>query len=268
LLPVGADVRSDEALSLDYYMRFASAAAAATFTHEQALLLLPPVLTQEGLRGFAIDGGIIVDPSAHDSRILLFDALGLPVITIERDLDRVDDRWYVATEPAANTSRVLDHLAERGAERIALLLPEVDWGWVAESLDAYRSWVGEHGAPSIVVPVSMHHGEESAFSAVSLLLRRKHPPDAIFILASRFIGGTLRAAKTVGREVPRELLLAAGVDGALAREGDPRVTALDHHPELIAEAAVEMLIARLAGDSVEAPRHIEATLRVRASTGG
>jgi DNA-binding LacI/PurR family transcriptional regulator len=36
----------------------------------------------------------------------------------------------------------------------------------------------------------------------------------------------------------------------------------------MAEAAVEMLIARMAGGSAEAPRHIEATLRLRASTGG
>jgi DNA-binding LacI/PurR family transcriptional regulator len=56
------------------------------------------------------------------------------------------------------------------------------------------------------------------------------------------------------------------VDGIHAREGDPPVTALELHPERQAEAAVEMLLARLDGDQVQAPVHIPATLNVRAST--
>jgi hypothetical protein len=72
-----------------------------------------------------------------------------------------------------------------------------------------------------------------------------------------------------GCQVPGQLLIAAGVDSVQSREGDPPVTALDLHPERQAEVAVEMLLARLDdGDGdVAAPRHIPATLRVRASTG-
>ncbi len=63
LLPVQADVRTDEALSLEFYMRLATTAAAAAFAQEQALILLPPAIVQTGLRGLAVDGGIVVDPS-------------------------------------------------------------------------------------------------------------------------------------------------------------------------------------------------------------
>ena len=86
LLPVGADARSDEALKLDFYMRLASAAAATTFSHKQALMLLPPTVALSGLRSFALDGGIVVDPSERDVRTGMFQRLGLPVVTIERDL--------------------------------------------------------------------------------------------------------------------------------------------------------------------------------------
>jgi hypothetical protein len=67
--------------------------------------------------------------------------------------------------------------------------------------------------------------------------------------------------------VPDELLIAAGVDSVHAREGDPPVTAIDLHPERQAEAAVEMLLARLHGDTPAGPRYVPATLRLRASTG-
>jgi DNA-binding LacI/PurR family transcriptional regulator len=66
--------------------------------------------------------------------------------------------------------------------------------------------------------------------------------------------------------VPEELLIAAGVDGVHAREGDPPVTALELHPERQGEAAVEMLLARLSDEQVQAPAYIPATLHVRTST--
>jgi DNA-binding LacI/PurR family transcriptional regulator len=50
LLPVDADGRSDAALSVDFYIRLASAAAATTFSHGQALMLPPPRITAEVLR--------------------------------------------------------------------------------------------------------------------------------------------------------------------------------------------------------------------------
>jgi DNA-binding LacI/PurR family transcriptional regulator len=207
---------------------------AETPVQDQALILLPPAIVQTGLRGLAVDGGIVVDPSPLDPRVTLLAGQGLPVVTIERDLGRPDDPWYVASETDANTRRVLDHLAARGARRIALLMPQTDWGWAAETLEAYDAWTREHGAPRLVVPVVMQSGEENAFRAT------------------------------------RQLLIAGGVDSVHAREGEPPVTALDLHPDRQAEMAVEMLLARLdEGEvEVEAPRHIPATLRVRASTGG
>ena len=267
LLPVRAGVHADEALSLDFYMRLASAAASAAFAQEQALMLLPPAIVQTGLRGLGLDGGIVVDPSPLDPRVSLLSEQGLPVVMIERDLGRPDERWYVASETEANTRQVLEHLAAQGARRIALLVPRNDWGWATETLGAYDAWVREHDAPRLIVPVAMEPGEESAFLAAQRLLAGRRPPDAIFVVAARFIRGVLRAAAAAGRRIPEQLLIAAGVDSIQAREGNPPVTALDLHPERQAEAAVEMLLARLDGGEVTAPRHIPATLRLRASTG-
>ncbi len=268
LLPVRADVRSDEALSLDYFMRLASAAAAEAFSREQALMLLPPAIVTTGLHGLGFDGGIVVDPSPFDPRVELLASYGLPVVTVERDPGRPDDPWYVAGRTDVSTRELLDHLHAQGARRICLLAPQADWGWTAETLRAYDQWADAHGASRRVVPVAMRHAEESAFKATRRLLAEPEPPDAIFVVASRFIHGVQRAAKDAGRRVPEELMIAAGVDSVHAREGDPPVTALDLHPERQAEAAVEMLLTRLDdGQAPPGPWHIPATLRLRASTG-
>jgi DNA-binding LacI/PurR family transcriptional regulator len=193
-------------------------------------------------------------------------ARSLPVVTIERDQGRPEDPWYVTSATDATTWRMLDHLAKRGARRIALLVPEPGWGWASETLSAYTAWTDEHAVPRLTVRVSMVHGERNAFNATRRLLSGSAPPDAIFADAARFVRGVLRGAKAVGRKVPDDLMIAAGVDTVAAREGDPPVTALDLHPERQAVAAVEMLLARLTNSPAQAPTHIPATLRPRAST--
>jgi DNA-binding LacI/PurR family transcriptional regulator len=247
-------------------MRLASAAATTAFAHKQALTLVPPMITLSALRACALDGGIVVDPSERDSRTGLFQRLGVPVVTIERDLGRPEDPFYVASQTDANTAQLLSHLAARGAQRIALVHPQVDWGWATETRRAYETWTSEHRFPSLVVPVALTPGEENAFVAVRRLLAGRRPPDALFVVAARFIRGALRAAEAAGRHVPDDLLVAAGVDSAPAREGTPPITALDLHPDLQAEAAVEMLLARVAGEPAGEPRYIEARLEIRAST--
>lgn len=267
LLPISGDARCDEALTLDFYMRLTSVAAATAFSHDHALMLLPPTVVDTGLAGFALDGGIVVDPSPGDKRVSVLAGQGLPVITVERDHGRPEDPWYVTSDMDASARQMLDHLAARGARRIALLVPDGDWGWAAETLSAYEDWTAGHGVPRLVVPVAMRHGEQSAFTAVRQLLGEPRPPDAIFVDAARFVRGALRAAKAAGKRVPGDVLIAAGVDTVAARLGDPPVTALDLHPERQALAAVEMLLARLNDRPVRAPAHIPATLRLRLSTG-
>lgn len=90
------------------------------------------------------------------------------------------------------------------------------------------------------MPVATQPGEENAFQAIRRLLDGRQPPEAIFVAAARFVRGALRAAKAQGRQIPGELLIAA----------------------------IEMLLARLDGEQVEAPLHVRATLRLRASTAG
>jgi len=266
LLPVQGEAISDEALSLDFYVRLAGAAAASAFNRGQALMLLPPRPTRAHLRGIALDGAIVVDPAIADARVELFDSLGMPFVTIERDLAR-DDGWFVGSRPAENAVRMLDHLAERGARRVALLVPRADWGWATESLRGYEEWVRKRSTPRIVARVAMHPAAEEAYQATIKLLGRRSPPDAIFVLAGRFVRGALAAASDLGRQVPGELMFATGVDGGYAREAHPGITALELHPEQQAAEAVEMLLRRASEDPDATPRFVAATLQPRASTG-
>ena len=69
----------------------------------------------------------------------------------------------------------------------------------------------------------------------------------------------------MGLRVPEDIRVAAGSDGDRAYDSDPPVTALDLHPEQVATAAMELLVARIER-RVMHPRVVHAGLNVRAST--
>jgi DNA-binding LacI/PurR family transcriptional regulator len=254
-----------EALGLDYYMRLTASVAAAAFARGYAVVLVPPLERPAQLQDFPFDGAIISDPEAGDDRLALLDDHGVPVVTIDRDLAR-NDRWYVATDTEQNTRAVLDHLAERGATRIALLSPDARWSWIAETTEAYTSWCREHDRAELIVPVPLRKLEGSAYEVCRELLGRPDRPDALVAVADRYSLGALRAAAELGVRVPEDLLIVAGVDSHASGEIQPGITALELHPERQAALAVALLAARLAGEEVEAPQVVRGELIIRRST--
>jgi DNA-binding LacI/PurR family transcriptional regulator len=66
--------------------------------------------------------------------------------------------------------------------------------------------------------------------------------------------------------IPQDLMLAVGIDSRFAQQYDPPITAIDLRPVDQVEAAVDMLLRRLGGETVEQPAMVSSQLRVRAST--
>jgi DNA-binding LacI/PurR family transcriptional regulator len=263
---IGTDAQHNEALGLGFYIRLAGAAAAAAAARDHALLLPPPLRQIADVRDLPIDGGIVVDPAANDPILALFDALALPVVTVERDPARPGADWFVASDNASNTRTVLDHLAANGARRIALLAPQTTAAWVSETRETYAAWNAENDREAIVVSVPHERLEGSAYTSTAELLERPDRPDAVYAVSEPYATGALRAARERGLRVPDDLLLVAGVDSHEASIGDPPITALDLHPDEQAALAVELLVARLDGRHTEVPRTVPGTLRVRRSS--
>jgi len=264
LLPsVEPDVTEDELGALDYYLHLAGAATRAAFASGHPVLLTPPLRTVEDLRDLGVDGGVVCDPMRDDRRVELFDTLGLPVVTIERDLARPERPWVVRADNEGNTRAMLDHLAEAGAERIALLAAGGGWGWAEETTAAYEAWCADRGREPLVELVNMRTGERSGHAAATRLLERERP-DAILSEAERFTNGVLAAALGLGLRIPADLRVAAAVDSHQSR--DAGVTAIDLKPGAQGEAAIALLLERLAGVERDEPLITEAELKLRGST--
>lgn len=267
-LPYEPDAVSGDALTLtlDYYMRIASAMAKAFFARGEVVMLLPPVTSSEARIPALADGAVVVDPYDDDRRIEVLRRLDVPIVTIERNPIDPEDPWCVASNVGSEVESVLEHLESEGAERIALLVPDAMGSWSKEERESYRTWSRLHGRDPMTRSVSMRDPFESAHRSVRTLLRARSAPDALVIGAERFVPGVMRAVVDAGLRVPGDVLVAVAVDGNLARASSPPLTAVDLQPERQAHAAAELLWSRLDGEEPQGQRTVPGILRVRAST--
>lgn len=255
----------DWLLNADYDMALIAACAAAAVDADRQLLLAPRPEDLDDLARLDVDGVVIADPREHDPALAVLDQAGIPTVTIGRDLGR-DDGWWVETDNAGATATALDHLAGQGASRIALLNSDAPWAWFADTADAYQAWCAGHGVRPIVRLIDVQRPRESAAEAIADLFRLKRPPDAVLAVPQGTALGVLDGVAALGRRVPDDLLLGAGIDGQTLSVAAPPVTAIDLQPMRAAQAAIELLIRRVAGGAEAGPTVIEAGLIVREST--
>jgi DNA-binding LacI/PurR family transcriptional regulator len=263
LLPIKAGVqRSGASLGPDFYLELAGAAASAAFARDHGLLLLPSAREPGDLERFVIDGAMLSDPEPGDARLQVLDALGIPTVTLERDLADPQRSWWVTADNADGVRALLEHFVTQGSRSVGLLTLNKAWSWIADVEAAYREWCATVGVEPLVVPVPAGAtADELERAAIRLLTT--HRPDAILTPPERLACAVALAAGKLGLRVPHDLRIAACVDGRDVRAAD--ITALDLIPQAHAEAAVGLLLARLNGEP-PATRLIASELRIRGSS--
>jgi DNA-binding LacI/PurR family transcriptional regulator len=199
-------------------------------------------------------------------------AVGVSVTTVSHALN---DKGRVDASTRERVRTTADRLAYAGgAERIALLVAGGGRGWAEETIAAYVAWSSEHGREPLIEATGMRSSEQagqavrpgplrSGYEAAARLLEHARP-DAIVSLAERYTSGVLAAATERGLRIPHDLRVAAAVDGHQARDAD--VTAIDLRPRAQGEAAIALVLERLAGERREQPLITAAQLRLRGST--
>lgn len=230
-----------------YFLQLVSAATATAIAHGYALILSSdPTNASSPLDHLAVDGGIVIDPIADDPHVARLESAGAAVVTTGRVPGRADGHWVDNDHPRGLT-RLLDHLAAQGAQRVALVGIPLTTTYAVETEETYRQWcAGRDGAP-IVFTVSGGLTEAAGLAAADALLSRPEPPDAICTPLDRLALGVVLAANARNVSVPDELLVATVTNSEATRASTPPLTALELYPRRLGAEAVEMLIELIEG---------------------
>lgn len=270
MLGIMLSTRSEagEVANVAYNLRLAGGASRAAFRRHNALTLLPPVRTPEEAGLIVPDGVILADIEVDDPARAAFDAIGVPMVTIEADPGNPGEDYWVGADTPTNTRTGLDHLLATGATTVAYMGTDATGTWSVQSATAYHDWCGERGVEPIAVTVPRTQTVGECAAALGELLGREPRPDAIFALTEKIAVSVVQRLGELDISVPRELRVLSGSDGDHAAQALPPITAIDLHPEEVGAAAVALLYERIEGLDTERPRIIRATLNARESTTG
>lgn len=256
---------------VDYFLRFAGAAALTSMQHGYGLVLVPdPTKPGAPVSTLVADACIVTDPVENDPVLTLLEQQHMPFLAVGADPAR-PDLACLASSAYAETMLVLDHLREAGGARIALAVGTDRNEWNLASRRAYLDWCESAGMrPQVFenpVLTGVAGGERIAAQAFDGSPSPERRIDAIYCLAGRHAVGVVEAAQRRGIHVPQDLLVAAGSEVVQNRTGATTVTSLDLQPELVARQAVRIAVDLAEGRTPDVPATAPlGRLQVREST--
>ena len=255
---------------VDYFLRFAGSAALAAVERGYGLMLVPdPSQDDSPAIGLACDGFLITEPVANDPLISLLTRDCVPFLGVGQDPARPMTEDYLDVATDRLTTEVLDHLAETGGTRVALVLGTDPNAWNRDAEAAYLAWAAARGQDPVVLRRAETAGQAGGHTAGEELFRLAAPPDAVLCQTGRQAAGVLAAARERGLSVPGDVRIAAGSDSEHTRAARPTITAADLRPDRLARTAVATLVARIEGAAPPEPAGPpDYALVVRESTAG
>jgi LacI family transcriptional regulator len=214
--------------------------------------------------------GVVLTPPLSDMRELT-DALvasGVPTVLVSPATLR-DDTLQVFTDDQTTCIAMTRALYALGHRRIAFVAGHPDHRAVGLRLEGYRTALQELGLP--VRPEYIAQGYntfESGEAAGAALLALPEPPTAIFAANDDMAAGVMRTALKFGVPIPSSLSVVGFDDIPLASQVWPALSTVRQPIEAMSAKAVQLLIARLKGES-DIPGHvmIKSELVLRGSTG-
>jgi DNA-binding LacI/PurR family transcriptional regulator len=240
----------------DYFLDLLNGAAEAAAERGYAVILTPPSADAATIEEFAVDGVIIVDPRGdeplfcerwHHPRRMV--TTGRPTM-VERVTAVVDN------DHRASAVAMLDHLAEQGYQRPALMITSTSRSYTSDMLEAYAAWTAAHGIQPVVVKVDEPPTENAAAEALRSLLDRDPRPDAVYASSEDLALGVLHEAQQRGLQVPDELGVCSAVDSSVLQLTSPQVTGMFLNPRDIGRAAADALLD-LVDDARAVPHDVD-----------
>lgn len=188
-------------------------------------------------------------------------AAGLPYVLLDRYLEDQDDD-HVVVDDLGGAYGATSHLAALGHRRIALFLFEdVDVSSVRLRAEGYRRALADRGLAADEGLVFRHpHPSDAPILGQTTELARAmlglaSPPTAAFCVNDHLAQALLIALHRQGLRIPAQFSVA-GFDGLDYLPTHQRLTTVRRATHEMGRQAVRLVVGRLNGSRVGAPRHV------------
>lgn len=244
------------AAHLGFFMEIAAAAAERGFEQGYVLALVPPVTSDRfgALTEMALDGVLVVEPSAGDPVVDRLRAERIPFVTVGRAPDAAEEDLVVDLNVEETARLMLGHLRDRGCRQVLLLVGDQDRESFRAARQVWRELAPDAGWDIEAVTAAESGGEAAGEAAVRDALTTRPDIDGIAAWVDAFAVGAVRAVTGSGRTVPGDVAVLTRYDGLRAQSCEPRLTAVDLGLGPIARIAVDLLL-----DRIEDPERLDRT---------
>ncbi|MEV6618713.1 LacI family DNA-binding transcriptional regulator [Streptomyces sp. NPDC051051] len=254
-------------------MRFVVSVVTAARRHDHDVLLLTQEEGEDGLRRVAdtalVDALIVMDVQLRDSRLPLLRSLGRPSVMIgfpseAAGLTCIDLDFQAAGEACVK------HLAALGHRVVALVGSPPDvyvrgTAFAQRVVQGFTAAADRFGLTSAVHPCE---GTADAARRVAEGLLREHPAlTGVVVHNEAVLEPLVDAFEQLGLRVPGDLSVTAICPDELAGSLRVPVTSVALPSAELGARAVELLMAKLAGEEVPEATLLPPRLTTRASTG-
>lgn len=194
-------------------------------------------------------------------------ATELPVVSIGDRLSEAPEAGAVVFDNQRGMTLVFDHLAGLGHRRIVVVLPQRPStpDRPAERLVARQAKRCDVEVTLVRTPPATADPETTT-THLAAAIAAADRPTAAFCLSDSFAYATLRAARQLGLDVPRELSVAGFEDHELADLVGPGLTTVDWGRRTVVNAAVSQLLAAVDDDARLGTHTIAPQLVIRGTT--
>lgn len=199
------------------------------------------------------DGLIIIPSSPEPSYYESLQLFKVPAVYVLNDIEK-ESADFVGADLAVCSYRATQHLIDQGCRRLALLCSiRGGIGWGVEK--GFLRCLEDNGlgacAENIFKPSALLNPQDAGYEIAQMLDDRVDQFDGLVLEHEQLYFGIDRLLDSHGISCPRDILVAASIGMGIKRSPFLSLTSVEVNPQTIGLDALELLLARVQGKSVQ-----------------
>jgi DNA-binding LacI/PurR family transcriptional regulator len=225
------------------------------------------MLLERGVAGIVFVSGLHADRSADPARYVALRRRGLPIVLVNGFIEGVDAP-FVSNDDVTSMDLAVTHLVAQGHTRIGLALGPRRFVPVIRKISGFRDAMRRHLSLEDVddwVECSLFSVEGGTAAASRLV---DAGCTAVICGSDLMALGAIRAVRSRGLDVPRDVSVVGYDDSPLIAFTDPPLTTVRQSVQAMGSAAVRALLDEISGVATPRAEYVfRPELVVRGSTG-